>query len=239
MKVIILAAGMGSRLQKILKGNPKPLFDLGNKSLIEHSLEALATNGIDDVSIALGFEGEKIKDKIGLTFREMKITYCRNEHYSSTGSMHSFYKTLKTPQDCIVLDGDIIYHPKAIGELLKANGKSSVILTDCCGSDDEVYVTLHHGRLDYLGKSVPNEKEIFEFTGISRFSADFVSKMFALHETNLNQDRKGDYYEDCAYEASKTLPWNGIVMPDLAWSEVDKEEDVQRALNALRVIKNS
>ena len=237
MKTIVLAAGMGSRLQKILNGNPKPLFNLDNKSLIEHSLEALAANGIDDVCIAIGFEGEKIKDKIGSRYKKMKIDYCHNEQYAHTGSMHSLYKALKTPQDCIVLDGDIVYHPKAIAELLKANGRSSVILTNCCESVDEVYVTLNNGRVDYLGKSVPDKKERFEFTGISRFSANFVSQMFALHEKNLSNGKHGEYYEDCAYETSKIIPWNGIVIPNLAWSEIDKEDDVQRALNALKDIR--
>ena len=40
-KAIILAAGKGLRLRKILKGKPKPLLKIGNKTLIENLIEKL------------------------------------------------------------------------------------------------------------------------------------------------------------------------------------------------------
>ena len=40
-KAIILAAGRGTRLRRLLKGNQKPLLDIGNISLIENLIQKL------------------------------------------------------------------------------------------------------------------------------------------------------------------------------------------------------
>ena len=239
MKAIILAAGVGSRLQSVLKGRPKPLLELEGKSLLEYSLEALAANKIDEVNLAIGFEGERIREKIGTSFMGMEIRYSRNERYDSSGSMHSLYQALGTAQNCLVLDGDIVYSPQAIAQLLKSKDKDSVILTDCCGSGDEVYVTLDKGDVAYLGKKLPAEKDKWEFTGISRFSKAFVSQMFRLHEENMSRGDYSEYYEDCAYRTSKLMPWKGLAIKGLAWSEVDKKEDIPRALGVLKAITAS
>jgi choline kinase len=239
MKAIILAAGMGSRLQGILQGKPKPLFELDGKSLLDYSLESLALNGIEETCIAIGFEGEKIKEKFGKTFRGMRINYSNNPIYDKTGSMHSFYKALGVAQDCLVLDGDIIYDPIAINKILRNEKNDITILTNCCGSGDEVYVSLNQmEELRYLGKKLPDEKLFWEFTGISKFSKEFVSQMFKLHEENLEKGQCGEYCEDCAYRASKITPLHGFIIQGLAWSEIDKKEDIPRALSALESIKN-
>jgi choline kinase len=237
MKAIILAAGMGSRLQGLLKGKPKPLFELGDRSLLEHSLDGLASNGIKDITIAIGFNGQEIINKIG---RRPDIRYVYNESYADTGSMHSFYEALREPKDCLVLDGDIVYDPSAIRELLKTENPNSVVLTNCCGGGDEVYVSLDGGgAVKYLGKERPCEKEVWEFTGMSRFSKRFVSQMFKLHEENLKKRQQGEYYEDCACRAGRSISWQGVVIKGLAWSEVDKREDIPRAVKVLEAIRKN
>jgi len=234
MKVIILAAGMGNRLKDVLKGKPKSLFEIKGKSLLEYSLEALLKNGIDEVSIAVGFKSEQIRNKIGDNFRGIKILYNKNESYETTGSMHSLYKSLRKPEDCLVLDGDIIYDPKSLREILKCKEKDVVLLTNCRKSKDEVYVTLGNSkRIAYLGKQLPLSKKIFEFTGISKFSKNFVLHMIKLHREKMKKGEFEEYYEDCAYRANKIMPWYGLVKENLAWSEVDKKEDIKRAMRVL------
>lgn len=238
MKVVILAAGMGSRLQTILNGRPKPLFEINGKSLLEYSLEALSENEIQDVVLATGFNEGEIKKKFSQKFRGMKIGYVKNQAYETTGSMHSLYVALKKPEDCLVLDGDIIYDPKIIKEILRAKTDNCLAVTDCCGSGDEVYVVLDkESRITYLGKDLPKSKKVFEFTGISKFSENYMKTMFELHEKRM-KSKTNEYYEDCAFRASTIIPWYGIRTNHLAWSEIDKIEDIERAKNVLQKVSS-
>jgi len=57
-----------------------------------------------------------------------------------------------------------------------------------------------------------------------------------LHEKRMREGHFEEYYEDCAYRASKKMLWHGLVKEDLAWSEIDKKEDIERAINVLKKI---
>ena len=62
MKVIILAGGLGSRLQEETDVRPKPMVQIGNKPILWHILNIYSAFGFNDFVIALGYKGEYIKD---------------------------------------------------------------------------------------------------------------------------------------------------------------------------------
>ncbi len=65
MKAMLLAAGLGKRLSPITDTTPKPLLEVGGKSLIEHQLERLRDAGIQDVVINLHHLGDQIQSRLG------------------------------------------------------------------------------------------------------------------------------------------------------------------------------
>jgi MurNAc alpha-1-phosphate uridylyltransferase len=74
---MILAAGRGERLRPLTDSTPKPLIDVGGKSLIEHHLERLAQTGFREVVINLAHQGDLIRDTLG-----NGSTWGLNIHYS-------------------------------------------------------------------------------------------------------------------------------------------------------------
>ncbi len=62
---MILAAGRGERLRPLTDRLPKPLVEVGGRSLIEHHLHALAAAGFQQVVINLAHLGEKIRERLG------------------------------------------------------------------------------------------------------------------------------------------------------------------------------
>ena len=65
MKAMILAAGVGSRLDPLTRNLPKPLVPIVNKPVMEHIVELLARNGINEIMVNLHYHGDQIKKYFG------------------------------------------------------------------------------------------------------------------------------------------------------------------------------
>ena len=61
MKVIILAAGVGSRLAEETDVRPKPMVEIGGRPILWHIMKIYGHHGFNDFVIALGYKGEVIK----------------------------------------------------------------------------------------------------------------------------------------------------------------------------------
>ena len=60
MKAIIIAAGMGSRLNPLTNDKPKCMLELNGKTLLQHQIRALREAGIDRVALVKGYKKEAI-----------------------------------------------------------------------------------------------------------------------------------------------------------------------------------
>lgn len=50
MKVLLLAAGRGTRISRYLAGNPKCTVDIGGQKLIQYTIELFHKKGITDIA---------------------------------------------------------------------------------------------------------------------------------------------------------------------------------------------
>ena len=65
MRAMILAAGMGKRMQPPTADLPKPLLSVGDKTLIEHQIERLIAGGVTGVVINHFYLGSMIEEALG------------------------------------------------------------------------------------------------------------------------------------------------------------------------------
>lgn len=66
MQAVIMAGGKGTRLASLTKNEiPKPMAPVAGKSILEWQIEQLKANGIEDIILAIGHLGEKIRDYFG------------------------------------------------------------------------------------------------------------------------------------------------------------------------------
>jgi len=84
MKAIILAAGQGKRLRPLTLEKPKVLLEVNGKSILEHNLEIL-NEFVDEVIIVVGFLKEQIIEKIGLSYKDMQISYVEQKELLGNG----------------------------------------------------------------------------------------------------------------------------------------------------------
>ena len=108
MKAVILAGGLGSRLRPFTDVIPKPLLPLGDKSIIEIQIGALAKAGVTDVYVATNYLSHIIEAYVGDGSRlGVRVHISREEQPLGTaGPIRLIGTALDEP--FIMMNGDII-----------------------------------------------------------------------------------------------------------------------------------
>ena len=116
MRAIILAAGVGSRLQALSGGKPKCLVEIGGRPLILHQLEALADHGIGPVLIVAGYKADEVRSVVG-----DRAEFVVNDRYQETNSLYSLWLAREhVDGPFILLNCDLFFSPEILERLLDA-----------------------------------------------------------------------------------------------------------------------
>src|SRR5262249_3376454 len=107
MQAIILAAGKGTRLGKLTEEIPKAMIPIAGKPFLFYILENLPV-GIDSIIIAIGHNGEKIRDYFGDSFKGKLISYLPVPELNGTADT-LFKAKLLLKSRFLVLFGDDFY----------------------------------------------------------------------------------------------------------------------------------
>jgi NDP-sugar pyrophosphorylase family protein len=65
MQIVILAGGLGTRLQSVAPNTPKAMVRVAGIPFIDHQLALLKRNGLEDILLCTGHFGEQIESHVG------------------------------------------------------------------------------------------------------------------------------------------------------------------------------
>jgi glucose-1-phosphate thymidylyltransferase len=132
MKAIILAAGEGLRCRPLTLTRSKVMLPIANRPILEHVINSLEKNGINEIILVVGYEKERIMDYFedGLNFG-VKITYVEQKAQLGTAHAIEQAKRFIGPEDSefLVLNGDNMIEPKTIADLLNNHEGEASLLT--------------------------------------------------------------------------------------------------------------
>ncbi|HUG50507.1 MAG TPA: phosphocholine cytidylyltransferase family protein [Terrimesophilobacter sp.] len=223
-QIVILAAGMGSRLGRSL---PKPLTELNDgRTIMQQQFDNIhhAFGTSARVTIVVGYKLEHIID----AFPEASFVY--NEQYDQTNTSKSLLRALRAsaPGGVLWMNGDIVFDPEALVRAAKmvAQDKSFVAVNSASVAEEEVkYTTDAEGYIRELSKTVKNG--LGEAIGIN-----FVSRADkAALVRQLGRVNDQDYFErgiELAIEQDN-LRFEPVNISDLYAVEIDFAEDLERA----------
>ena len=131
MKVIILAAGQGTRLKPLTDDRPKCMVEVNGRSIIERQLDIMRACGIkdEDITIVCGYRSNVLEEKL----KDTNIHFIVNEQYETTNMVSSLMcakSMMEAEEDIIISYGDIIYSEAVFRKILDAKDGISVIVDD-------------------------------------------------------------------------------------------------------------
>ena len=187
---IIIAAGLGSRLEDLTKDNPKCMLKLGDKTIIEHQLNAFRANNITNISVVRGYKKHKINFP--------NVTYFDNDQFESNNVLNSLmYAEEALAGNVVISYSDIIFSPAIVERLLDSSADISIVVDiDWRGryvdrkdhpieeAENAIFDANH--KLVDIGKIATSSRDVHgEFIGmmklekVQQFQTTFTGRSFA------------------------------------------------------------
>ena len=205
MKVIILAAGQGTRLRPLTDDRPKCMVEVNGKSIIERQLDTMRACGIkeEDITIIAGYCSDVLKESL----KNTKIHFIVNEEFETTNMVCSLMcarDLMEAEEDIVISYGDIIYSEDVFRKILHAEDDMSVVVddgwyeywSDRCENPLDDAETLMFDADNYLTeigqKTTELEKVQSQYIGLMRFRKHGLKTVLNLSAEAKNRSERGE-----------------------------------------------
>lgn len=220
MKIIILDAGLGSRLG--LEERPKGLVTLANgKQILEHQLDGLGRYvRLSDVRVVVGYQSDKF------IARFPHLTFVHNHQFAMENTAKSLLRALEgiEGEDVLWLNGDVVFHHSVIGKVLAGRRNSVLVNVSVVGPEEVKYLTDDFGRILEISKGVMEAPG--EALGINFVAG---SDLHLLKEA-LSECGQMDYFEAGMQECLDAgVEFWAVPVESEECMEIDIPEDLDRA----------
>jgi choline kinase/transcriptional regulator with XRE-family HTH domain len=255
VKAIILAAGMGTRMEHMTKSLPKCMaIQFDGKTLLSTHIDTLKKCGISDIAVVRGYAGKAMKST--------KVRYIENQDFAENNILGSLMCAEEELEgDVIVSYSDIWYEDSVLKKLLRSD-KDIAIGVDIDWKDyyegrknhpieeAENVVFDSDNRVIKIGKIATEGMEVHgEFIGMMKLShrgCELIREHYArtkkLYEGGPFQrarDFKKAYLTDLLQEMANLGVSISCEIIGSKWKEIDTIEDFQKAQESLAKMKST
>ncbi len=190
-KAMILAAGLGTRMQPLTQKIPKPLIRIGEHNLLERSINLLIEHGIKELVINVHHLAEQIENFIQDKDLKIKITIS-NERSELLDTGGGIFKGTESFNDdpFIVINPDTVWSKKyeeelkLLEQLYNKTKKTCLLLVDKSLSFDSSFKG--DFNIDGNNRISRNNANQFIFTGMQildrKVFKDTKKKIFSMNE---------------------------------------------------------
>jgi choline kinase len=242
MKAIIIAAGMGSRLEHHTTERPKCMVEVQGRSILSYQLEALAAHDVTDLHVVRGYLSERLVVP--------GATYYENANFKNNNILHSlFFAEAAMDGPFISTYSDIVYREEVVRAVVESP-------YDIALAVDRRWADAYEGRHDHpveqaeltevdgdrilrVGKQVGPENAAGEFIGLARCTAEgakIMRETWADVRAKYGDDEpfqnatlfRKAYLTDLFLEIIARGHKVGAAFIDGGWREIDTVEDLER-----------
>ena len=242
MKIVLLSAGMGTRMLPLTENTPKPLLDIGNgKTILETQIEAIQKSGnIDEIIIVVGYLSEQIEAKLK-KYQEMKIKIVHNPFYDISNTLHSLWVVLREiDSDFILSNGDNLFTAQLLNRLINEKEEEDIcILVDKTKKNLEkldTKVTFYNDKVSQISKQIEYLLDGAESVGIMRFQREGLNllKNMVNSMVKLPENRQEYHLEAINQLAKKYNNVGYLEVSSSDWTEVDVHADLDAIKNKMQ-----
>lgn len=235
MRALILAAGVGTRLQGAGHDGPKALLRFGAKSLLARHVELLRNAGVSDIVVATGFEAPAVEAALADLGGSPSVRCVHNPDFrlGSVVTFRSLREEAENGSDILLMDADVLYDGRMLEPLLTtAHANCFLLDRNFEPGEEPMKLAVRNGRLVEYRRHLSVEPDtVGESVGFFRLAAAMAGRLGARCRALIDAGRADEGYEtalgDLLDEDPDSFGYEDVT--GLPWTEIDFPEDVARA----------
>ena len=199
---VILAAGMAKRLRPLTDERPKCLLTVGQRTLLQRTVDAMVTAGICELVVVTGYRAEMIRDFLTTHYPTLNIHFIDNPDYAHNNNIFSLWLTrpFTEGRDFLLSDSDILFDPQIIPAVLNAEGSALAVNRHELGEEEMKVVVDEYNNIVEISKVCAVEQAIGESVGFEKMTAEYSSALFKELEQMIEGEGLIDIFYERAFE---------------------------------------
>ena len=232
---VILAAGMAKRLRPLTDTKPKCLLKVGERTLLERTIDAMRQAGIQEFLVVTGYRGEMIRSFLEGYAKTCKVsfTFLDNTDYEHNNNIYSLWMACQKVRgsEFLLMDSDILCDPAAVVRIAQEQTSALAVNRHELGEEEMKVVVDADSRITEISKTCRPEDAMGQSVGIEKITADYYEALARELDQMILQEGLIDIFYERAFE--RLIPQGHtfkVVDTTHYFSyELDTPEDFQRA----------
>jgi len=230
---IILCAGRGGRLRPLTDDRPKCLLSPAGRPILERCLDSLWDAGIRQTVLVTGYRADMVEAFVSAKGYS-GVRFVRNPDFAATNTAVSLQLALRTLNaDVLVINGDVLFDPAVLGDLLAAPEPSAIVVDRESPLDAEnVKVMAEDGRVSRIGKDLDPRLCLGEAIGLNKVGRPLLPELVRIY-VELERRGERDHFFEKGFDilaGDGSGPSFGLAFTrGRPWVEIDTLEDFAHA----------
>lgn len=230
---VILAAGMAKRLRPLTDTKPKCLLEVGGKTLLQRTVDAMCGTGITELVIVTGYRAMMIREFLDSHYPTLTIHYLHNADYEHNNNIYSLWMSGQKVRnkEFLLMDSDILCDPAAVAAVARGKGAALALNRHELGEEEMKVVVDSHMNITQINKTCNPTDALGESVGIEKITADYSEALFRELDQMIEQEGLIDIFYERAFERliAQGHTFRVIDTTHFFSYELDTPEDFQRA----------
>jgi choline kinase len=234
---VILAAGMAKRLRPLTDEKPKCLLEVGGKTLLQRTVDAMISAGVKEFVVVTGYRAEMIREFLTVNYQLSIINYIDNVDFEHNNNIFSLWLAMQKlhGQEVLLMDSDILCDPEAVRRVARKTNPALAMQQHELGEEEMKIVVDEAGRITEISKTCSPADAIGESVGIEKMTAEYTEAIYQELRKMILDEGLIDIFYERAFE--RLIPqghtFEVVDTTDLFSYELDTPEDLEKATTAL------
>jgi len=229
---LLLAAGLGSRLDPLTQNMPKCLTVVNGVPILEQLVSCLDLYDFKRLVVVTGHLENCIQDFLGTQVGGITIDYVYSPLYATTNNIYSLWMAREIIREpFLLIESDLVFDMSLLDDMLYPDRIAIARMQPWMNGTTVTVNRFQEVKTFWIGTAGPSDERMYKTVNIYSFSLSSWHRIKERLDQHIFAGRVNDYYETVLAEMvdDGSLSLQTVLFNKKPWYEIDTIEDLAEA----------